>query len=90
MSGSNELVRLQLLLRREEREVLEDEARRLGISMSEVVRRALRGLAEEQAEYDANREDDPFFKIIGIAEGYGDRLASVSIDDELYGPRTGR
>lgn len=82
----NELVRMQVLLGREEREALEDEARRRGVSMSEVVRQAVRMLREESAPYDSHSiEDDPLWGLIGSVR-FGDPKIVETIDDELYGP----
>lgn len=90
--------RVQVRLRPEEADALRCESRRLRISMSEVVRRALQPLVEggdgspawlsssdELAEID---ERDPLFRIEGIADKdfKGDPThASTSIDEVVYG-----
>jgi hypothetical protein len=81
MDRDERLVGRQILPHPEERETLKDEAERLGISMNKVVRRAFRALREEQDEYDAAlRENDPFFKIIGIAKGFDDDFAEAGLE----------
>jgi hypothetical protein len=73
-------VRVQVLLGSEENEALCAEARRLGVSKSEVVRRALRELCEIETN-----PDDPLFSIIGMVKGPGPGDVSVRHDDYLYG-----
>lgn len=75
--------RVQVMLRPEEREAVRGEAVRLGISMSEVIRRALEPLVQERCTVD---ESDPIFSIIGILDGLDlpDDL-SVNVKHYLYG-----
>jgi metal-responsive CopG/Arc/MetJ family transcriptional regulator len=75
------LVRVQVLIDDEENEALSCEARRLGVSRSEVVRRALRPLAAREAE---ERETDPFFATIGMLAGEKATDLSMHHDDYLY------
>ncbi len=75
------LVRVQVLIDEEENEALTIEARRLGVSRSEVVRRHLRPLSAP-AEVP---EDDPFFKLIGMLEDEAATDLSVHHDTYLYG-----
>jgi hypothetical protein len=83
------LVRMQILLEEDERRAVEEEARRLGISMSEVIRRQVRplALAEEPAGYDGEwpPKGDPFFALIGFVEGEGANDISIHHDTYLYG-----
>ena len=82
------LVRMQILLDEDERRAVEDEARRLGVSMSEVIRRQVRPLAraEEQADYDGEwpPKDDPFFALIGKFESSPDNPNDGSIHHDTY------
>lgn len=82
------LVRMQILLEEGERRAVEDEARRLGISMSEVIRRHLRplALAEEREAYDDEwpPKDDPFFALIGKFESSPDEPNDGSIHHDTY------
>jgi hypothetical protein len=83
-----DLERVQVMLRPEERAAVRDEATRLGISMSEVVRRALEPLVRER---DSAAEDDPFFSIIGLIDDpdLPDDL-SMNVKHYLYGwPKKG-
>lgn len=84
------LVRMQILLEEDERRAVEDEARRLGVSMSEVIRRRLRPLAvgEECNAYDEGEwppKDDPFFALIGFVEDETADDISIHHDTYLYG-----
>ena len=74
-------VRVQVLLGSQEHEALCAEARRLGVSKSEVVRRALRELCEVETN-----PDDPLFSIIGIAEAETATDVSTRYKEYLYGP----
>jgi Arc/MetJ-type ribon-helix-helix transcriptional regulator len=83
-----ELERVQVRLPREEREALRHEAERLGLSMSEVVRRALRlALREEHQDepaVDEIPEDHPFLRMVGTyASGLDD--LGFNHDHYLYG-----
>ena len=76
-----ELERVQVRLRPEEREAVRCEARRLGLSVSEVIRRAIEPLVRAAEEVD---ESDPLFAIIGIADGLGGNAVD-EIDEVVYG-----
>lgn len=76
-----EYERVQVLLRPAEREAVRNEALRLGVSMSEVIRRALEPLVEPCID-----ESDPFYSIIGLVEGEeGDEDGSINVKHYLYG-----
>ncbi len=76
-----ELERVQVRLRPEEREAVRCEARRLGLSVSEVIRRAIEPLVRAAEEVD---ESDPLFAIIGIG-GDSPSNAASDVDDVVYG-----
>ncbi len=76
-----ELERVQVRLRPEEREAVRCEARRLGISVSEVVRRAIQPLVSATGEVD---ESDPLWSIVGVADGLGLQIED-DIDEVVYG-----
>ncbi|MFN0094292.1 MAG: hypothetical protein ACKVVT_05875 [Dehalococcoidia bacterium] len=90
--------RLQVGLQGEEYAALRCESERLGVSMSEVVRRAIRPLvsvsaAAVPADDRQLSDQDPLFQIVGIADGAycGDpSRASDDIDAVVYaGPKSG-
>ncbi len=75
------LKRVQLMLDAELDTAVEREARRLGVSRSELVRRLLR----EQLVPDLPAlEDDPIWDFVGMTEGAADD--SQQIDKVVYGP----
>ena len=76
--------RLQISLEPELDEQLGRAARAAGVSKAEVVRRCLR----EGIEPLPPLEEDPFFKLIGTAEG-GGRSDAENHDEIIYGPRRG-
>ncbi len=59
-----ELERVQILLRPSEREAVRAEARRLGLSVSEVIRRALEPLVKANC----GSGDDRFASIVGLID----------------------
>jgi ADP-ribosylglycohydrolase len=82
--------RVQVSLRPDEREALRCEARRLGISVSEVVRRAIEPLVKAGAD-DASREavdtgddPDPLLALVGSIKG-GPADLSINVKHYLYG-----
>lgn len=72
--------RTQISLAPEHYGFLSAEARRLGVSMAEVVRRIL----EDRMR--ASQERDPFADLIGAGEGDG-RFSGADHDQMLYGDR---
>lgn len=76
--------RLQISLEPDLDEELARVARAEGVSKAEIVRRCLR----EEIEPLPPLEEDPFFKLIGSAEGGGRRDAEDH-DEIIYGPKHG-
>ncbi len=73
--------RVQVLLRPRERAAIRNEAERLGVSMSEVIRRAIEPLVIDEPD-----EEDPFFGIIGLDDSLdGPTDVSVNVKHYLYG-----
>lgn len=73
------MIRTQISLNEAEYEAAKEEARRLGISLAELLRRSLR-LA---LPTDSTR---PWMRYAGMIES-GDRHASERIDDVVYGQK---
>ena len=71
------MVRTQISLTTEEYEAAKGEARRLGISLAELLRRSLRSVLRVD-------EERPWMRYAGSIES-GDPSASQSIDDVVYG-----
>ena len=76
-------VRVQILLSQDEDDAVESEARRLGISKSEVVRRCLRPLVAPEGT------GSPFEDLIGIIDDDGPRDMAENHDAYLYGGKRG-
>ena len=72
-------VRVQVLLSQDEDDALEAEARRLGISKSEVVRRCVRPLVSAAEPWVS-----PFEDLIGIIKDDGPTDMGRNHDDYLY------
>jgi hypothetical protein len=77
-----EYERVQIMLRPEEREAVRRRARRLGVSMSEVVREALEPVVRDEQPCD---EEDPFLALIGMIKDDGPTDMSVNVKHYLYG-----
>ena len=71
------MIRTQVSLNEEEYRAAKEEARRLGISLAELLRRSLRSLLAE----DASR---PWMRFCGMVES-GDPESSRRIDEIVYG-----
>lgn len=71
------MVRTQVSLTEEEYEAAKAEARRLGISLAELLRRSLRSILPVDPS-------KPWMRYAGIVES-GDRKSSQRIDDVVYG-----
>jgi hypothetical protein len=71
------MVRTQISLTNEEYQAAKREARRLGISLAELLRRSLRSVLPVD-------EERPWMRYAGSIES-GDPRASQSIDDVVYG-----
>ena len=71
------MVRTQISLTNEEYVAAKREARRLGISLAELLRRSLRTVLPVD-------EDRPWMRYAGSIES-GDASASRSVDDVVYG-----
>ena len=74
------MVRTQVSLTEEEYEAAKKEARRLGISLAELLRRSLRGILPVDAS-------KPWMRYSGIIES-GDPESSQHIDDIVYGQKS--
>jgi hypothetical protein len=73
------MVRTQISLSKEEHAAAKREARRLGISLAELLRRSLRALLPEDGS-------KPWMRYAGMIET-GDPNASRKIDDVVYGQK---
>lgn len=73
------MIRTQISLSKEEYEAAKQEARRLGISLAEFLRRSLRSVLP----VDKSR---PWMRYAGMIET-GDRDSSQKIDDVVYGQK---
>ena len=71
------MVRTQVSLTEEEYKAAKREARRLGISLAELLRRSLRNILPVD-------EDKPWMQYAGMVES-GDPKASQRIDEVVYG-----
>jgi hypothetical protein len=71
------MVRTQISLSEEEYDAAKREARRLGISLAELLRRSLRTMLPAD-------KDKPWMQYAGMIES-GDRKASQRIDEVVYG-----
>ena len=73
------MIRTQISLEKEEYEAAKQEARRLGISLAELVRRSLRGVLPAD-------EARPWMRYAGMVET-GDPESSRRIDELVYGQK---
>jgi hypothetical protein len=73
------VIRTQISLSEEEYEAAKREARRLGISLAELLRRSLRPLLPAD-------ESKPWMRYAGLIES-GDPSSSQKIDDVIYGQK---
>ncbi len=73
------MIRTQISLSEEEYEAAKREARRLGISLAELLRRALRPLLPVD-------ESKPWMRYAGFIES-GDPSSSQKIDEVVYGEK---
>ena len=73
------MIRTQISLSEEEYEAAKHEARRLGISLAELMRRALRPLLPAD-------ESKPWMRYAGFIES-GDPRSSQKIDEVVYGEK---
>ena len=71
------MVRTQISLTEEEYQAAKEEARRLGISLAELLRRSLRNTLRVD-------ESEPWMRYAGMIET-GDRFAGQRIDEIVYG-----
>ena len=73
------MIRTQISLTEEEYQAAKEEARRLGISLAELLRRSLRIMLRVD-------ESQPWMRYAGMIES-GDPLASQHIDEIVYGDK---
>lgn len=73
------MIRTQISLTKEEYLAAKQEAKRLGISLAELLRRSLRGLLPVD-------RTKPWMRYAGMVES-GDPSSSQSIDDVVYGDK---
>jgi hypothetical protein len=71
------MIRTQISLSEQEYEAAKREAERLGISLAELLRRSLRSIVPPES-------GPPWMRYAGIVSS-GDRRASQSVDDVVYG-----
>lgn len=74
------MIRTQVSLTDQEYQAAKREARRLGISLAELLRRSLRSVTPVD-------ESRPWMRYAGMVES-GDRKSSRRIDDVIYGQKT--
>ncbi len=73
------MIRTQISLREAEYEAAKAEARRLGISLAELLRRSLRTMLPAD-------DSKPWMRYAGMVES-GDPNSSRTIDDVIYGQK---
>ena len=73
------MIRTQISLSEEEYKAAKREARRLGVSLAELLRRALRSVLRVD-------ESKPWMRYAGMVET-GDSNSSQNIDDVVYGQK---
>jgi len=73
------MIRTQISLSKQEYAAAKSEARRLGISLAELLRRSLRGMLPADPS-------KPWMKYAGMVET-DDRRSSQTIDDIVYGQK---
>lgn len=71
------MIRTQISLTKEEYRAAKSEARRLGISLAELLRRSLRSVIPAD-------ESKPWMRYAGMVES-GDSKSSQNIDEIIYG-----
>ena len=85
------MVRTQVSLTEEEYEAAKKEARRLGISLAELLRRSLRSILPVDTSKLRTMlpvdEEKPWMRYAGIIES-GDPESSQHIDDIVYGQKS--
>lgn len=74
------MIRTQISLQESEYEAAKSEARRLGVSLAELLRRSLRGVIPAD-------ETKPWMRYAGMVES-GDPNSSRNIDDVIYGQKS--
>jgi hypothetical protein len=74
------MIRTQISLSEQEYQAAKREARRLGISLAELLRRSLRAVFPVDSS-------KPWMKYAGMVET-GDSMASQKIDDLVYGQKS--
>jgi hypothetical protein len=74
------MIRTQVSLAENEYAAAKREAKRLGISLAELLRRSLRGVVPVD-------ESKPWMRYAGMIES-GDSRASENIDDVVYGKKS--
>jgi hypothetical protein len=74
------MIRTQISLSEQEYQAAKREARRLGISLAELLRRSLRAVLPADSS-------KPWMKYAGMVET-GDSMASQKIDDLVYGQKS--
>jgi hypothetical protein len=79
VAGDNTMIRTQISLDEEEYELARKEARTLGVSIAEFVRRAVRDKLPVPG-------DAPWMRYAGFVES-GDSRSSQSVDDVVYGAK---
>jgi hypothetical protein len=73
------MIRTQISLTQEEYRAAKAEAKRLGISLAELLRRSLRGILPVE-------DEAPWMRYAGLVES-GDSCSSRRIDEIIYGPK---
>ena len=73
------MIRTQISLSREDYQSAKEEAKRLGISLAELFRRALRGSLPV-------KDDKPWMRYSGMVES-GNLRSSQEIDEMIYGQK---
>ena len=73
------MIRTQISLSKEEYDAAKREARRLGISLAELLRRSLRAVLPTD-------ESKPWMRYAGMVES-GDPRSSQRLDDVVYGDK---
>jgi hypothetical protein len=73
------MIRTQVSFDAAEYQLVKEEARALGISIAEVIRRAVRDALPD-------RKEAPWMRFAGLIES-GDRASSQSVDEIVYGSK---
>jgi len=76
-SGSDNMIRTQISLDEREYELAKEQAARLGISLAELLRRAIRDVMPATS-------DKPWMRYAGFVES-GNPHSSLTIDEIVYG-----